>query len=70
MIFGYRRVSKQDQNLDLQLDALKNAGCEEIYSEKVSGRQKIKPEFEKLYGKLTVDKTNGSLSKNLDKLSV
>ncbi|WP_175990486.1 recombinase family protein [Bacillus sp. Marseille-Q1617] len=46
MKIGYARVSTQDQSLDLQMDALQKAGCEKVYSEKVSGmkddRQKLK----------------------------
>lgn len=35
---GYARVSTDDQNLDLQRDALKQADCEVIYEESASGK--------------------------------
>lgn len=37
MKIGYARVSTLEQNLDLQIDALKKEGCEKVFSENVSG---------------------------------
>lgn len=55
MIFGYVRVSRKDQNRDLQIDGLKKFGCEEIFEESVSGRASSRPEFEKLLAKVRND---------------
>ncbi len=45
MIIGYARVSTTDQDASLQIDALKNSGCERIYEEKQSGKNKERPEL-------------------------
>ncbi|MGE6716467.1 recombinase family protein [Peribacillus frigoritolerans] len=47
-IFGYARVSTQDQNLDLQIDSLEKAGVAVIYKEKMTGTKKERPELEQL----------------------
>lgn len=45
MKIGYARVSTQDQDLALQLDALTKEGCEKIFQEKTSGAQRDRPEL-------------------------
>lgn len=46
MLIGYARVSTEDQNLELQRHALKEAGCERIYEEHKSGANDKRPQFQ------------------------
>lgn len=45
MIIGYARVSTQDQNPQLQLDALSAAGCEQVFHETATGTLRERPEL-------------------------
>jgi len=44
--YSYGRVSTQDQELSLQLDALEKCGCEKIFTEKASGAQRERPQLQ------------------------
>jgi DNA invertase Pin-like site-specific DNA recombinase len=45
MQVGYARVSTVEQNTDLQVEALKAAGCQRIFTETASGAQRDRPEL-------------------------
>ena len=57
MIYGYARVSTQDQNLDSQIEQLTKYGVDEIVKEKTSGISKSKPLLDELLSKITSDDT-------------
>ena len=47
MEIGYARISTHEQNLDLQLDALEKAGCEKVFTDRVSGAAEVRPGIDK-----------------------
>ena len=57
MKFGYARVSKNDLNLDLQIDALNVYGVDEIYEEKVTGTRQNHQQLTELLGTLRAGDT-------------
>ena len=52
MKIGYARVSTRDQNLDAQVDALKEAGAKKLFTEKQSGKSRKRTELEKMLEQL------------------
>jgi DNA invertase Pin-like site-specific DNA recombinase len=43
---GYARVSTKEQNLDRQIDALNAAGCTHMYTDKLSGKNTDRPQYQ------------------------
>lgn len=57
MLIGYARVSTQEQEINLQHDALIKAGCDHIYEEKRSGGNLRRPQLEQLLTSLAAGDT-------------
>lgn len=57
MKIGYARVSTQDQKLELQIDELTRQGCGLVFQEKKSGKNKERPELERMLGQLRAGDT-------------
>ncbi|MGH2960493.1 MAG: recombinase family protein [Solirubrobacterales bacterium] len=50
--FGYARVSTRDQSERLQIDALEAAGCDRIFSERISAATRNRPELDRMLDQL------------------
>ncbi len=48
MLLGYARVSTKDQNLNLQVDALREHGCSKFFSDIVSGAKAARPGLDQM----------------------
>ena len=46
MKYGYARVSTVSQELEVQLTALENEGCDKVYSEKFTGTKSDRPQLQ------------------------
>lgn len=57
MLIGYARVSTEDQNLDLQTQALTQAGCTRVFTDKMSGTRNDRPGLKEALSHLRKDDT-------------
>ncbi|MFS4439587.1 recombinase family protein [Paracoccaceae bacterium GXU_MW_L88] len=55
MILGYARVSTEEQHLDAQILALEEAGVERVWSDKISGSKRQRPELDRMLDQLRPD---------------
>ena len=73
MKYAYIRVSTKDQNLDRQWEAIKGLDVDEVFSDKQSGKDFDRPEYQKMLEKLKKDdllyiKSIDRLGRNYDEI--
>lgn len=66
-VIGYARVSTNGQDLALQQDALKAAGCTRVYAEKLSGARSDRPKLKRLLNE--IDRDDVVVVTRLDRLA-
>jgi len=67
MLIGYARVSTTGQNLDSQQDQLKQAGCEKIFEEKLTGADRKRPQLTRMLKE--IDEGDTLIVTSLDRLA-
>jgi DNA invertase Pin-like site-specific DNA recombinase len=70
MKIGYARVSTasgQESGLETQIDALKKAGCEKVYVDRLSGKNRKRPELEAMLKALR--KGDNCVSVKIDRIA-
>jgi DNA invertase Pin-like site-specific DNA recombinase len=76
MKYGYARVSTKGQDLQAQINALKEEGCEKVFAEKITGTKAERTEFQKVIemlaegDTLTVTKLDRFARSTADALSI
>ena len=73
MIYGYVRVSTKEQNEERQLIAMNDFGADRIFTDKQSGKDFVRPQYQKLLKKLKPDdvlavKSIDRLGRNYDEI--
>lgn len=69
MKIGYARVSTDGQTMDAQIDSLKNAGCEKVFTEVASGAKKDRPVLKEVMAYLRSDSDDVLTVYKLDRVA-
>ncbi len=69
MKIGYARISTDSQTVDAQLDALRNAGCEKVFTEVASGARRDRPVLEEAMSYLRPNSDDCLVVYKLDRIA-